>query len=627
MNKLIWKIIIGILSCVVALLLPYVILSSSECVHLVRYYGYWGIAFTFICFLYFLFRRLAAPSIWRQWLLAHRWGLISALAVTVFFQAHEKHEMKILFDEFVINLTAMEMHYYQEAVGTSITHHYEGYTFPTKKMVDKRPILFPFVVSLVHSATGFRVENVYYLNAVLTFGFLLLVYVFVSRLANKRYGILCVILFATFPLLAQNANGGGFEVLNLTLIVGLMLLSRDYLENEGKTGLNLMVMGAVLLANTRYESILYLLVPVVIVLLKAWRTRHLELTWYSVFTPLFLILPLLSNRVFRSNDSFFDYHRETFFGFENFQGNLIAAVQYLFDLSGDYTNSVLISTIGLIALLFALSFGVRILAQRLRKDSALTVYYLFLVIIFGITLLMMNLFWGKWTDPLTSRFSLSLHLILVVSIPVAMYWGFEWKRVPGWLLFLSLFFVLIFSGKAQGRSIQRTQMFASIGYNWMADYAAEHLDPDRSLFAAAGNGLFILKGMAAISTNELNEIPEKIMKMKEAGLYKEVYIGQFIRIDRVSGTEIDKSIDRLSPRFQLEPVAQRWVKLNYAFRISRIVGVSSTDDPRWVTADVNMPPPLPATAMNNEVFGAYALDLFRVYDIFRAPPSQLQSNE
>ena len=627
MNKLIWKIIIGILSCLVALLLPYVILSSSECVHLVRYYGYWGIAFTFICFLYFLFRRLAAPSIWRQWLLAHRWGLISALAVTVFFQAHEKHEMKILFDEFVINLTAMEMHHYQEAAGTTVTHHYQGYSFPTKKMVDKRPIFFPFVLSLVHTVSGFRVENVYYLNAALTFGFLFLLYTWVTQLTNKCYGVFSVLLFATLPLLAQNANGGGFEILNLLLILALMLVSKAYLEGDGLKHLNLMVMTALLLANTRYESILYLLVPVFLVLLRWWRTREMKLSWFTVFTPLFLILPLFCLQVFKSNDGFFDYNRESFFGFQHIYGNIIASVVYLFDCTGDYSNSVFISTTGIVSLLFSILIFVRHRSRILRQETGLVIFYLFLILISGITLMLMNYHWAEWTDARTSRFSLSLQLVMVIATASVMYWGFEWKQVSRWIIAAPLLAVIIFSGKAYGRTAQRTQLYSTIGYNWMVEYANRHLDTTRSLFIAPGNGLFILKGWASMPTVLANEIPEKIERMKELELYDEVYVAQFLRMDGMHDIAVDYSVDPLSPRYILEPVAQKWVRVNYLFRLSKIVGVREIDEPRWKTADINFPRSMPTERMDDKAYLDYIIDLFRVEYVARlATPVQSDKN-
>ena len=51
-------------------------------------------------------------------------------------------------------------------------------------------------------------------------------------LAGRLGGWLGVVLFAGLPLLGHNATGGGFELLNLVMILGTMLLGARYLARR-----------------------------------------------------------------------------------------------------------------------------------------------------------------------------------------------------------------------------------------------------------------------------------------------------------------------------------------------------------------------------------------------------------
>ena len=141
-------------------------------------------------------------------------------------------------------------------------------------LLDKRPLFQPLLVSLLHDLTGYRPENVFALNSALTFGLLGLVYVACRKLAGREAGILAVLLLTSLPLLAQNATGGGFELLNLVMIMSTLLLGMRFAEKRDPGSLQALLLSAVLLAQTRYESILFMLPVGLLVGWTWWKERR-----------------------------------------------------------------------------------------------------------------------------------------------------------------------------------------------------------------------------------------------------------------------------------------------------------------------------------------------------------------
>ena len=76
-----------------------------------------------------------------------------------------------------------------------------------------------------------------------------------NRHGGRLVGLCCL---AGLPLLAINATGGGFEILNLCMIALTMLAAISYLERNDAVPLNFLLMSGILLAQTRYESVLLL---------------------------------------------------------------------------------------------------------------------------------------------------------------------------------------------------------------------------------------------------------------------------------------------------------------------------------------------------------------------------------
>ena len=152
----------------------------------------------------------------------------------------------------------------------------------------KRPLFFPFLTSLVHDVTGYRPANAFGLNAGLTFLLLGLACMLGRLLAGRVAGWLAVVLLAGLPLLAHNATGGGFELLNLVMILATMLLGVRAVEKRDAPAITAFCFAGLLLAQVRYESVIYLGPVGLVVLWVWWREGRAVLSWPVIVAPLLM---------------------------------------------------------------------------------------------------------------------------------------------------------------------------------------------------------------------------------------------------------------------------------------------------------------------------------------------------
>lgn len=571
------KLAVALLASIAALAIPLYWLPQDLAIQAVKYGGYWLMLATCALFLGIFWReahKASLPQI-RELALRHGIGLLLAALTASFLQFQEKNGFKILYDEHVLSSTAMNLHDQQLAYVQAVGHVTGGETVASIGHVDKRPLLFPFVLSVVHNVFGYDHTNVFALNAALTFAALALLYGLVTKLTNRTYGWFGLLLLGGLPLLAQNANGGGYEILNLCLILGLSLSAIRYFNQvEGTKGLELMIMTAILLANVRYESILYVLVPATLFLLKSLRTGKLQLTWFSVLSPLLLILPLTSFAIFQNEPLFIRTSQDNFFSLSHLLGNLGEASVYLFDWSGDYSNSVLLSLIGLPSiLLFVIYFTPR-LRESVRSTHAAIVLFPVILIALANTFLALCNHWGAWTDPTTSRFSLPLQLAMAICPALVVHVIFRQAIAPIWLILIAGV-QLVFVAPGNGAfTSQSHRLYLAKGYDWAMQWVTDEAPPGNHLYIAqSASGLGLLE-VGAIPYSVANANPTRILLVKQSGIYDEIFVFEGFTLKDGGMTKPLPGAGALSKQFKLETLAQFHLDDRALYRVSRITGLN-----------------------------------------------------
>lgn len=541
----------------------------------VKQNGYYVLLATFALFLHALWRMgRAGPAsalapLSRQQLLvvAAAIGVFSLLAINA-----EPFRSKILYDEFVLQSTAFNMHYFRDVAMMVRGYDIQGVFLSTDSYLDKRPYFYPFLVSLCHDLTGYRPLNAHLLNALLMPVSLGLAFVFGRQLTGWRGGLLAVVLLGSLPLLGQNATGSGMELLNMVMILATMVLAAAYLRTPKEETLAALGLAAVLLAQTRYESALYVL-PVAVLVLGGWlRSQRIVLPWQVLQVPLLLVPCALQNKVLSNSPKLWELTEKaaTRFSFTYFPDNALGAYHFLFSRTTELANSLLLSAVGLAALVWALwRLGRTLPAWRGTPPAALTLG------VFGVavavnTLLVFCYYWASFVDRMASRFSLPLHLLLAYSTVLLMARLDRWWPATKLLTAAGLLF---FIGGT-------TSKYASHGYSQVGIDEVEWerrlvnaLPPGQRIIITNKSTLpWLLEKKPSILISRARMLADRLAYQLHEPNFREILILQGARPTTRDGDFELVPEDRLPAGFRVELIAEKRFGTKLA-RISRLVAL------------------------------------------------------
>ncbi len=561
-----------------AVVLGFVAFPPAAALQLMTVGGYWAMFGTFAWFVWSLWRA-ARDVAWRpQQLLADGWKIpLLILGCGVVLLIHENYGFKILMDEMMLLGTSMGMHFDKHPLVAVRGHDLQGAFQLIDGQLDKRPLFQPFLVSVLHDLTGYRPENVFVLNTALTFVLLALAYVVVRRLVHREAAVLVVLLLTSLPLLAQNATGGGFELLNLVMILATYLLALRYAERRDVTSQRALLLSAALLAQTRYESVLFLLPVGLLILWAWWRENRPVLSWDTAFFPLLFVPAALHQKIFSARESSWELASQP--GFDKpfslayAPGNFSHWLNFFFDTTGEQSNSLVLSALGWLALLFALLAAIKILA-RLREATGLRAAQAFFTLGFAAhSLLMLAYFWGRFDDPVIRRLSLPLNLWLALAVATAVAELFPrpwwiWRALMG----VTGVGLMAYSLPSMSRHDYSLDYYVGREMEWRREFIAAH--PERDYLFIDNNAIiWITHLVSGTPVLQALQHKERILFNFRNHTFTHFYVFQRYNVDPDTGRLIVQKDDDLGPDYELATVWERRFTPLTVSRISRIVAI------------------------------------------------------
>jgi hypothetical protein len=584
---------IFILVALVAVILGFVALSPTDALSWMTIGGYWAMLGTFGWFAWSLWRLVRIDG-WKpgrpgsgDWQIP---ALIAACGLILL--VHESYGFKILMDEILLLGTSMGMHFDKHPLYPIRGHDLQGAFQLLDGRLDKRPLFQPFLVSTLHDLTGYRPENVFVLNTGLIFGLLALAYRLAARMVNRAAGVLAVLLLTSLPLLAQNATGGGFELLNLFMILLTCLLALRFAEKRDTASQQALLLSAVLLGQTRYESILFLLPVGLVVLWVWWREQRPVLDWGTVFVPLLFVPAALHQKIFSARESAWELASQP--GFEHpfspayIADNFSHWLNFFFDTSGTHSNSLVLSILGWLALPFALLAAVKILLRCRTEPPVRLVPACFTLGFAAHTLLMLCYFWGRFDDPVIRRLSLPLNLWLVLAIITATAelfprWAGRWRT----LTLLTGIGLFAYSLPSMSRHDYSMDYYVGREMEWRREFMAAHPEKDY-LFIDNNAVIWITHLVSGTPMQQALEHKDIIRFNQQNRTFGAFYAFQRYNIDPGTGQAVVQKEDDLGPDFELETYWERRFTPLTVSRISRIVAIK----PGPTTPPLRAPAPM-----------------------------------
>lgn len=196
-------------------------------------------------------------------------GLVIALAVTVIAWLAVHPALRILSDE--ANLVGTSKNLFASRTATftvSGKNYYDSY-WDVDVAIDRRPALFPFLVSLVHAVRGYSYENVFLFNLLVLPAFVLVSYRLAKSISGKTsgetFGVVAALLVVAHPITLISVRSGGFDFFALFFALLVLKTLFDHLRQPSAARLAILWMNLCMFAEIRYESALFI-VPVVALL-------------------------------------------------------------------------------------------------------------------------------------------------------------------------------------------------------------------------------------------------------------------------------------------------------------------------------------------------------------------------
>lgn len=493
--------------------------------------------------------------------------LAIALMALIFHMSPPK--IKILADEINLVSVSMAMHQNKTASmplqGLAVGY----YPFDYDQSIDQRPLFYPFALSIIHAIFGYSAFNGFIVNFLSGAGTLFVLYLLFFNMFSRFYGIIAIIVTASFPIFGFWSTSSGFETINLFFIVFVLFSLFLFLKHRDTKYAELVLFSLILLANCRYESILFFFC--LIFLAPCFLNKGIiqKYRWPAFLIPLFFLPLAWQRQLIFFNPSIWQAGGvktpENPFGLENFFNNFS---QNLFSLTGFDAD------FGFVFFIFALAVAGTYLAVKkwfLDSNSIGATNKAFGVYLFlsGTLLFILynSFYWGQFTTDIDNRLALSFLPFVVIPAVYSMYQIPYFKSQPAKniTIFLLLAQLLYYWPIAARHFLLEQNNFTYINDRITRYLYANHdLKNQKLLLISDRANFYVIHGIGSINFKKAIQDQQKICYLAD------VYYDQILVIQKCNpATGKVFPADQLEKTgFTIKPLARINISPKYYFRIS-----------------------------------------------------------
>ncbi len=474
---------------------------------------------------------------------------------------------KTLSDE--TNLLAVSKAMVSEKTVYNLTSakYYYGNLNPINREIPTRPLLFPYLTHLLHLITDYNYRNPFILNALTLFLFLAGIYVVARRFTDHFSAAAAMVLVVTYPVMSIYGTSGGFDLCSTFFFflgfAGLFVFIKDNDPNSfGFTWMTFL-----LLANIRYESIIFL--PLVFGLLFCLRyikwdeLRENMLTLAA--TPL-MLLPLAWQFILTWGKHNEHPDHIPLFTLQKFGENAKILGSSIFDFAYflPYAGAVtLASFIGIFYLIYR---------RMIKKDKKISLSMsestrhfaiIFCSVLCISTAIFLAHYGGTMNHPTQARFFLIF--VVVLSLLPILIKIISPEIISGRaLLFFAVFaFIIYHPAAVEGRFINTLVLIRE--FRQTTEYV-RRLESPNILVVSDRPGQFVALNYGSVNFEHANKNAARLMSELKKRLFSDIVV-----IQRISYLTKDPEKEYvLDKAFELEVSKEFQITANEFVRISKV---------------------------------------------------------
>lgn len=485
---------------------------------------------------------------------------------------HADFGFKVSMDDCALSASAKSLYENQEYFVGIQGHQENGQFQLSAGYCDKRPWFYSFSVAVLHYLSGWRVSNAFIANAFFGAGLIFIVCAFGRSVAGTAGAWISVLLAASIPLVAQNASGGGMDMANATLLALLILLGGFYLRSPSKLTEGALVSVAILLAHTRYESLLYA-GPALVVVCLGWYCRGKVILSSPALLLGPLLLPvLLQNRYFRETELLWELHSnvQSPFGLVHLEENFPRALYFLFNLSDTLANSAIASALGLVSFILILVWASRHLLRQWQQRPELLNWGIFTTGVLINFFILMAYHDGKLDRIFASRLALPLYVSFIMAPCLVLSIGNFSKRIKAILLSLISVYILAWTLPANDRELFTERNYVQNEIDWLLDVIAPDVLENDLVIDQKSTAWTLIEKQTLRPRTAVEKV-EWLSQQQTSSAFDNIYCIE--RLEYVLGKDgtLELEPSRLPQGvFQLQPLIQRSFRPFSILRIYRV---------------------------------------------------------
>jgi len=517
------------------------------------------------------YAKFSAASFFKyHWLECLVFGFLSAL-----FLVHGHWGIITVTDELLLVSTSQNLHLNRSPLFIWKAYDIEGSFTVLRAYLDKRPIAFPVLLSILHDLTGYRVANAYILNA--TVGVLGLGLMGrLGFLIYRRIGaIIAMLALASLPLFHYYARGGGFDSFAIVLLLLVMILGYAWHRKADDWTFVAFVYAGTLLCLVRYESPIFALPIGLIILHKWWLDRDVRIPWVVMPVPLLLMLIPLQHHVFDLNRAFWQLDSiqgaDSVFGARYFFDNFSRALSFFFDRTEEYPNSPVVTLLGLICSVLVVAKGIPRIVDHLKTGESSSVLAVFWITLLGHFFLMMVYFFGQFDSGALFRFALPSYLFLILGIVFSL-GVFKSHKYGVFLMGILFLGYLYYSIPTMAKSYYYWNATPGLKDRWTGTFM-ESRQGENYLVIDRNPLYWSVRGVQAISYADANVALDKLDWQLSHDFFDAIYVVGSYTFDEKTGNPFFEGEAVPSPRIEIQLISKERLHPFFEVRVARVTGI------------------------------------------------------
>ncbi len=404
------SIVLFIISALIAIYLGFSAFTSQEMYLLYGNLSYYFISIIFFIWLYFVYIALKqVKSNIIPFLSFHKIAIVLSFILVILFFYICPPEFRILADETNLLGTSKALYEHRDSVMSTEELEVSGNKQIIKTYIDKRFLLFPYFLHIIHYIKSYSPNNAFILNALFSFVCLFLIYYLFQQLWGKFYGIIALLFLASYPLFIQYSMSAGYDVFCLTWVLFAFVVFCNYFRNNTVQNANLLLYTVALLSYTRYECSIMAIIIVPIMLAILGKNNINKLGYEFIIYPL-LFIPTAWIMFFVNTNSYLQIDGNgNAFSIYYLKDNILKALYFFSGWDYDQDTVFIIALMACLGVLFVI-YKILVYKKLFIEKLKLYKYHLILIFFFLLdqTLIKFAYKYGDLTLNLNSRFGITL---------------------------------------------------------------------------------------------------------------------------------------------------------------------------------------------------------------------------